>query len=268
MHPPPPSECSINQLTHLLSLQAFESDEPSPVSPVDYIKRILKYGGCSKCCVVVGLMYLDKLKRSDSSVRLTSYNFQRLLLVSIMVAAKFFEDEYYSNRHWAEIGGLTVQELNSLELEFLFRMTFNLNVKRDQYEAFVNQIRDGAKQLAEARRRAMNMPKQPQLSRGPPPCCDSNGCKQAEPYRNASRGEQQGHPFSKRQTSEGCHTCDDAARSQVADSLAQVRAALNNMKPPSRSNSECSLCTTTSPPSPEAGMDAKMIKAAAVHSSD
>jgi hypothetical protein len=241
---------------------------------VDFIKRIMKYGACSKCCVVVGLMYLDKLKRSDSSVRLTSFNFQRLLLVSIMTAAKFFEDEYYSNRHWAEIGGLTVQELNSLELEFLFRMAFNLNVKRDQYEAFVNQIRDGAQQLAEARRRAMSAPKQQQLA-------------SKRPTRSASRGEQQQQSHAcgpTRHTEEGDRAGKDGVHSKVKDcaqhnctseaglAMEQVRAVINDMKQPSRSNSECSLCTTTSPRSrdvsPEASMDVKLIKAAAVHSSD
>jgi hypothetical protein len=41
-----------------------------------------------------------------------------------MCAAKFLDDLYYSNKHWAQIGGVTTAELNNQEMEFLTKMDF------------------------------------------------------------------------------------------------------------------------------------------------
>lgn len=57
-----------------------------------------------------------------------------------MVAAKFLDDFYYSNKHWAEIGGISTKELNNLELEFLFRTSFGLVVTREEYDWHASQL--------------------------------------------------------------------------------------------------------------------------------
>jgi hypothetical protein len=56
-----------------------------------------------------------------------------LVLITVtkkqMVASKFLDDFYYSNKHWAEIGGISTSELNGLELEFLFRIAFSCSIR-------------------------------------------------------------------------------------------------------------------------------------------
>jgi hypothetical protein len=34
---------------------------------------------------------------------------------SVMLAAKFFDDQYYNNAYYAQIGGVSTEEINSLE---------------------------------------------------------------------------------------------------------------------------------------------------------
>ena len=118
------------------TLAAFEG-EKAPVTAASYVRRIAKYGGCSACCFAVGLIYLKRLKRREASVCLTSCNFQRLFLVAVMLGAKFLDDSYYSNKHWAEVGGMSTAELNCLELEFLFRLGFSLSLTREEYDMYV-----------------------------------------------------------------------------------------------------------------------------------
>jgi len=118
------------------ALAAFEG-EKAPVRAGAYVRRIAKYGGCSACCFAIGLIYLKRLKRRESTVCLTSCNFQRLFLVAVMLAAKFLDDSYYSNKHWAEVGGMSTTELNCLELEFLFRVGFSLALSREEYDDYV-----------------------------------------------------------------------------------------------------------------------------------
>ena len=43
----------------------------------------------------------------------------------------------------AILGGITLKELNNLELEFLFGIEFDLMVKPDEYEIMVARLRQG-----------------------------------------------------------------------------------------------------------------------------
>lgn len=124
---------------HVCELTEFESATCN-LSASAYLKRIINYSGCSECCAVVGLLYLQRLKQRVQTLRLTSNNLQRLLLTSVMVAAKFLDDMYYSNKHWAQIGGLSLKEVNALEMIFLFRLNFDLQMTRETYEKYVAQL--------------------------------------------------------------------------------------------------------------------------------
>jgi hypothetical protein len=124
-----------NSLGHVCELTEFES-ATCHLSASAYLKRIMNYSGCSECCAVAGLMYLQRLKQSVQTLRLTSNNLQPLLLTSVMVAAKFLDDMYYSNKHWAQIGGLSLKGVNALEIIFLFRLNFDLQMTRETYEEY------------------------------------------------------------------------------------------------------------------------------------
>ena len=53
-----------------------------------------------------------------------------------MLAAKFFDDHYYNNTYYAKIGGVPRNEMNLLELEFLFLVNFSLYLDPDEYEKY------------------------------------------------------------------------------------------------------------------------------------
>ena len=127
-------------LGHVCELTEFESATCRYLSASAYLKRIMNYSCCSECCAVVGLLYLQRLKQRVQTLRLTSNNLQRLLLTSVMVAAKFLDDMYFSNKHWAQIGGLSLKEVNALEMIFLFRLNFDLQMTRETYEEYVAQL--------------------------------------------------------------------------------------------------------------------------------
>ena len=115
----------------------FEGAHPCPLSASEYVKRILKYTRCSACNLVVGLIYLQRLKDSDPDGKqtvLSSFNIQRLLLTALMLASKFLDEPHCSNKQWALVGDLSVKEMNSLEWEMLWRLKFSLNVSREEYD--------------------------------------------------------------------------------------------------------------------------------------
>ena len=65
-----------------------------------YIRRMIRYSGASASCLVVSLIYLDRLQAKISMLRLSSNTIQRLLLVVVMEATKFLEDIPRSNATW------------------------------------------------------------------------------------------------------------------------------------------------------------------------
>ncbi len=65
-----------------------------------FLERVCENSQCSPSCLVVSLIYLERLQQSFSSPILSSKSAKRLLLVSIMIAAKFLEDRYFKNSSW------------------------------------------------------------------------------------------------------------------------------------------------------------------------
>ncbi|CAM0947365.1 unnamed protein product [Alopecurus aequalis] len=113
-----------------------------------YAERIYRYAGCSPACFVVAYAYLDRLALGDEeeeeevgvgvgmAVAVDSFSVHRLLITSVMVAAKFMDDIHYNNAYFARVGGVEVSEMNALELEFLFALRFRLNVTPDDFAAY------------------------------------------------------------------------------------------------------------------------------------
>ena len=65
-----------------------------------YLQRIYRYSGVSPSCFIAALVYLERYKNRYPFVLLTSRTLQRLLLVPTMLAAKYLDDKFCSNRCW------------------------------------------------------------------------------------------------------------------------------------------------------------------------
>lgn len=84
------------------SAAAFRGRMKPEISVRRYAERIYRYAGCSPACFVVAYVYLDRLARRREeeetavavavAVGVDSYSVHRLLITSVMVAAKFMDD--------------------------------------------------------------------------------------------------------------------------------------------------------------------------------
>ena len=117
-------------------LSRFESNSRCPMTPSAYLDRIQTFTAASPCNFVVGLIYLQRLRDTDpeNTMKLTSFNIQRYLLTAIMLATKNFDDYCVSNKQWALIGDLDLKEMNTLELDMIFALSFSLSVTREEYD--------------------------------------------------------------------------------------------------------------------------------------
>ncbi|KAH9607471.1 hypothetical protein KSS87_019368 [Heliosperma pusillum] len=130
---------------HTLSIipqkvSVFHGLTPPTISIPCYLERIFKYANCSPCCFVVAYVYLDRFTQRQPLLLLNSFNIHRLLITSIMVAAKFMDDLYYNNAYYAKIGGISTTEMNFLEMDFLFGLGFHLNVTPTTFHTYCSYL--------------------------------------------------------------------------------------------------------------------------------
>lgn len=121
-------------------LSKFHALRPPAISIKDYLQRVAKYAACSGECFVLALVYIDRIIQSNPTFVVNSLNIHRLLITSIMLAAKFFDDQYFNNAYYAKVGGVPCSEINSLEVEFLFMCNFTLFVTTDTYSQYYTEL--------------------------------------------------------------------------------------------------------------------------------
>ncbi|CAN6922245.1 unnamed protein product [Brassica oleracea var. botrytis] len=103
-----------------------------------YTERVHRYARCSPACFVAAFVYiiryLERPGATSMTLRLTSLNVHRLLITSLLVAAKFLDRKCYNNAYYAKIGGVSTEEMNRLERTFLFDLDFRLNITAEMFE--------------------------------------------------------------------------------------------------------------------------------------
>ncbi|KAJ1417110.1 Cyclin-like [Sesbania bispinosa] len=117
----------------------FHGSKAPNLSVTQYMERIFKYCRCSPSCFIIAQIYMDRFFHKMGGY-LTSFNAHRLIITSVMVAAKFADDEYYSNAYYAQVGGVSREEMNRMELEFLFNLEFRLFVTKEVFVKYCEKL--------------------------------------------------------------------------------------------------------------------------------
>ena len=128
-----------------LVLTRFHTLLPPKIPILGYLRHLKASTQCPKSCFIVALILLDKLLASESHIQVTPNTVHKLILCSLMTASKFIIDRCMTNSMWATIGGLRVEELNILELEFVYQLQFSLVVTDVEYQKYEEAIDRKAK---------------------------------------------------------------------------------------------------------------------------
>ncbi|KFK27916.1 hypothetical protein AALP_AA8G446900 [Arabis alpina] len=76
------------------------------------------------------------LTKPSISIRSYLERIFKLIITSVLVAAKFMDDLSYNNGYYAKVGGISIEEMNVLELDFLFGIGFELNVTVSTFDNY------------------------------------------------------------------------------------------------------------------------------------
>lgn len=118
------------------------------ISLAQYLERIFTYANCSFSCFVLAYVYIHRFIELNPHVPIASTCVHRLLITSVLLAAKFLDDVYYSNAFYANVGGITTAELNMLEIELLKRLDYRLHVHPEALEQAALALEAAASQPA------------------------------------------------------------------------------------------------------------------------
>lgn len=134
-------------LEHLVALDCeglrptiFHCSRAPQVSILEYLTRIQRYFQCSDACLVLGLLYMDRLSKISPDLAVSRLNVHRMLATSVVLAVKYLDDIYYSNTYYARVAGLALQDLNRLEAGFLKLVGWRMHVAPDEFEQYVSQL--------------------------------------------------------------------------------------------------------------------------------
>lgn len=113
----------------------FDAQQIPSISIEDYLERIVRYTPCSKECFLLAIIYIDRVIEISGFV-VSPYNVHRLIITSIMLAAKLFEDNTYNNKFYAHVGGIGIKELNTLECMFMQLLDHHLFVNPEVFRQY------------------------------------------------------------------------------------------------------------------------------------
>jgi hypothetical protein len=121
-------------------LTRFDAVRPPAITVQQYVQRLKQYFGCSPECFVLALVYLDRVVKMHPDFAISRLNIHRLLVTAVMIAAKFFDDVYYSNGYYARVGGVRLKEMNVLEVRLLDLLSWRLYVSPQEYQQYMNNV--------------------------------------------------------------------------------------------------------------------------------
>jgi len=101
-----------------------------------FLMRIAYYTRCSEESLILSLIYVDRLIAQNCKFMVTSDNVHKVILTSVLVAVKFYDDYHQKNGFFGKVGCVSKQEMKKLERIFSFKIKFDLFVNKNLYNFY------------------------------------------------------------------------------------------------------------------------------------
>ena len=139
-------ENDINPIINNKNISLFLTDSIQTITINDYLQRLVKYTQVESSTLIAMLIYIDRLCELNNFI-INSYNVYKILFSSLIIAIKYNEDEYYDNKFYAKVGGLTLKEMNNLEINYLSLIDFKLYISEEFFDNYFDNLIDAIQTL-------------------------------------------------------------------------------------------------------------------------
>jgi hypothetical protein len=113
----------------------FYLEQIPPISLEDYIRHLVKYTNMNISTLILSIIYIDQFCEKYKYI-LSLNNIYRLLLISVFISLKFNEDVMVNAKTYANIAGVSVEDLKMLELQICTALNFEFFVKSEYYQQY------------------------------------------------------------------------------------------------------------------------------------
>jgi hypothetical protein len=122
----------VNASPH--AIQPLVPDAHPTIGFKKWVATILTTTQVAQNVILLALLFIYRLKLTNPTVKGKPGSEYRLLTVALMLGNKFLDDNTYTNKTWAEVSGISVQEVHIMEVEFLSNMRYSLFTSKKKWE--------------------------------------------------------------------------------------------------------------------------------------
>lgn len=105
------------------------------ISLNDYISRIMKYSNMDISTLIIAIIYIDKFCDKNKYI-LSINNIYRILVSACLLSLKFNEDITVNYKYYADIAGVSMEDLKNLEFYMYYKLNFSLYIKYEFYKSY------------------------------------------------------------------------------------------------------------------------------------
>ena len=125
--------------TTMIEMEIFNTNKKPSVPVKKFLERVVKYCQPEPSTFITSLIYLDNILLKTKT-KLTCMNSYKLFYACFVLSMKFNEDRHNSNKFYAKVCGVNINDFLLMEYRALKYLDFSLYIESEAYELYYNNI--------------------------------------------------------------------------------------------------------------------------------
>ena len=125
--------------TTMIEMEIFNTNKKPSVTVKKFLERVIKYCQPEPSTFITSLIYLDNILLRTKT-KLTYMNSYKLFYTCFVLSMKFNEDRHNSNKFYAKVCGVNINDFLLMEYRALKYLDFSLFIQAETYELYYNNI--------------------------------------------------------------------------------------------------------------------------------
>ena len=125
--------------TTMIEMEIYNTNKKPSVPVKKFLERVVKYCQPEPSTFITSLIYLDNILLKTKT-KLTCMNSYKLFYACFVLSMKFNEDRHNSNKFYAKVCGVNINDFLLMEYRALKYLDFSLFIQAETYELYYNNI--------------------------------------------------------------------------------------------------------------------------------
>lgn len=131
---------SQNDLMSYIHQQQNPLSNPNFENFQDFCEKILGATETSFSLCLCTLKLIDRLRARNSGACGSDGFEYRIFIAAYIIAYKYFTERSINNKAWEPVCGMDVSQINIMEIEMLFGISFNVNITSEEFMEWIQEI--------------------------------------------------------------------------------------------------------------------------------